>query len=667
MPNWSGGILTTQGQALQAKVDAGQTTLNFTKMKLGSGVLANGQNLQSLTDLIAPQQNVPISGISVSGNITTLTGVITNSGLATGYQVRELGVFAQDPAAGEILYSITIDSMPDFLPPEGGATAVSQEFNYHIAVSNAANVSATISTSGLVTVGMLQDHTNNKNNPHNTTALQVGALPIVGGTMTGPIILAADPTADMHVANKKFVVAAINALINAAPGAMDTLKEIADALGDDPNFATTILNQLAQKAPAGYGIGGNAKQISNTDINTVTTGGLYWLVNGNTNTPDSTNPDYWFLLVGDEQPNNSIMQTAWSTTTGKCYYRLRAGASNWSAWKQNITSDMTDVLDANTLTTPGVFKTGGSTTNMPYSSPDGRNQGNIFQLTFASGYYEQMFFSIMGGVWTRYYNKDQGTWSGWKQVVTADMTGIFAPAGYGLGTPVALLDNVDLNNYVTTGFYNASTSVLNTPINGNWWYVMIMQHHTNVADQTINGGYCVQVAYGLTDINQQTAYIRNRRDGVWTAWKQIATTDQIGKPGDILYTTTSYAPSGYLKANGAAISRSIYANLFAAIGMTFGSGDGSTTFNLPDLRGEFIRGWDDGRGVDPGRTLDSSQADETRSHTHTTAGRYMTIDGGTEYGNYGGQGGYPYRNDVNAAGGTETRPRNIALLACIRY
>lgn len=158
MPNWSGGILTTRGKNLQAKVDAGQTTLTFTKMKIGSGILPNGQSLESLTELITPKQNIPISGIAVNGNITTLTAVITNAGVTAGYQVRELGIYATDPTLGEILYSVTVDSAPDYLPPEGGAVAVSQEFNYHIAVSNAANVSATLSTSGLVTVGMLKAH-----------------------------------------------------------------------------------------------------------------------------------------------------------------------------------------------------------------------------------------------------------------------------------------------------------------------------------------------------------------------------------------------------------------------------------------------------------------------------------------------------------------------------
>jgi hypothetical protein len=64
--------------------------------------------------------------------------------------------------------------------------------------------------------------------------------------------------------------------------------------------------------------------------------------------------------------------------------------------------------------------------------------------------------------------------------------------------------------------------------------------------------------------------------------------------GSVIWYAANAAPTGYLEADGAAVSRTTYAALFTAIGTTFGAGDGSTTFNLPDLRGEFIRGWDDG-------------------------------------------------------------------------
>ena len=94
-----------------------------------------------------------------------------------------------------------------------------------------------------------------------------------------------------------------------------------------------------------------------------------------------------------------------------------------------------------------------------------------------------------------------------------------------------------------------------------------------------------------------------------------AVTDQT-PAGTVIYTARSTAPTGYVKANGAAISRSTFSVLFAAIGTQFGVGNGSTTFNVPDLRGEFIRGLSDGSAVDSGRTLGSNQVDSLASHDH---------------------------------------------------
>lgn len=62
------------------------------------------------------------------------------------------------------------------------------------------------------------------------------------------------------------------------------------------------------------------------------------------------------------------------------------------------------------------------------------------------------------------------------------------------------------------------------------------------------------------------------------------------------------APAGWLLCDGSAISRTTYANLYSAIGVVWGSGDGSSTFHLPDLRGRFIRGRDGGAARDPDRT-----------------------------------------------------------------
>ncbi|WP_461209913.1 phage tail protein [Desulfocurvus sp. DL9XJH121] len=127
-------------------------------------------------------------------------------------------------------------------------------------------------------------------------------------------------------------------------------------------------------------------------------------------------------------------------------------------------------------------------------------------------------------------------------------------------------------------------------------------------------------------------------------------------------------PEGWLECDGAAVSRTTYADLFAAIGEIHGSGDGSTTFNLPDQRGQFVRGWDNGAGVDSGRALGSSQSDQNLSHAHTCT----NVSAGTIIGNqYGGTPGY-YTVSVSSgatgsSGGTEARPKNVALMAIIKY
>lgn len=84
-----------------------------------------------------------------------------------------------------------------------------------------------------------------------------------------------------------------------------------------------------------------------------------------------------------------------------------------------------------------------------------------------------------------------------------------------------------------------------------------------------------------------------------------------GMTGTVLPFAGSSAPTGWLLCDGSAVSRSSYPNLFAKIGTTYGAGDGTTTFNLPDTRGEFIRGLDAGRGIDAGRVLGSAQLAST--------------------------------------------------------
>lgn len=139
-------------------------------------------------------------------------------------------------------------------------------------------------------------------------------------------------------------------------------------------------------------------------------------------------------------------------------------------------------------------------------------------------------------------------------------------------------------------------------------------------------------------------------------------------PGTVQFYAANTAPAGWVKANGAALSRTTYAALFAAVGTTFGVGDGSTTFNIPDMRGEFPRGWDDGRGIDSGRAFGNAQAADFASHNHGSLmdGNFTanTTTQGAIVQTIIGLKSLPVTSN---AGGTETRPRNISLLAIIKF
>lgn len=131
--------------------------------------------------------------------------------------------------------------------------------------------------------------------------------------------------------------------------------------------------------------------------------------------------------------------------------------------------------------------------------------------------------------------------------------------------------------------------------------------------------------------------------------------------GMVLPIGTITVPSGYLPCDGAAVSRTTYAGLFAVIGTTFGIGDGVTTFNVPDIRGEFLRGLDQGRGVDAARAIGSAQADALKAHTHTyklwSPGGGGYTDGMTNDGSVDSR----PNTETASTGDAETRPRNIAL------
>lgn len=156
MAEWSNATMTDVGANLQAKVNAGKTKLTFTKIKVGSGV--NSTNPLALTDVISSKWETTNFVVKLEGKIVSVDTVITNTGIHEAFRMSEIGLFAQDPDKGEVLYAYLTDHEPDRMPAEGGSVVVSQELTIGMVFSNTGNVSLTVNMGALVTHEQLERH-----------------------------------------------------------------------------------------------------------------------------------------------------------------------------------------------------------------------------------------------------------------------------------------------------------------------------------------------------------------------------------------------------------------------------------------------------------------------------------------------------------------------------
>lgn len=160
----------------------------------------------------------------------------------------------------------------------------------------------------------------------------------------------------------------------------------------------------------------------------------------------------------------------------------------------------------------------------------------------------------------------------------------------------------------------------------------------------------------------------------------ITTDSRLVPAGAVMPFAMNSAPSGWLQANGDLVSRSTYSALFSAIGTTYGSGDGSTTFNLPDLRGYFIRGSGTNSDGTASGSFATRQSDDVKPHNHPVSWAFgncvlnvQETQGGRSTGSattvtdINVSTGFPSASiAIQTNLGTETRPKNIAMMYCIK-
>ena len=173
MAEWSNATMTDIGADLQAKVNAGKTKLTFTKIKVGSGF--NATNPLALTDVISSKWETTNFVVKQEGKIVSVDTFITNNGIKEAFRMSEIGLFANDPDKGEILYAYLTDPEPDRMPAEGGAVVVSQELTIGMMFSNTGNVSLTVNMGALVNQEQLKEH-NSSTSSHSPITDQIKAI-----------------------------------------------------------------------------------------------------------------------------------------------------------------------------------------------------------------------------------------------------------------------------------------------------------------------------------------------------------------------------------------------------------------------------------------------------------------------------------------------------------
>jgi microcystin-dependent protein len=237
---------------------------------------------------------------------------------------------------------------------------------------------------------------------------------------------------------------------------------------------------------------------------------------------------------------------------------------------------------------------------------------------------------------------------------------------------------------------NGATTIQPTGVTGNGRWIRQPQSTGSIPANSVTLGQIQQIGAGTVLANTGTA------TGNVSA-VPIADIVTTAPTGSIIAWTTQAAPSGWLICDGSAVSRTTYAALNAvaaslSYGDPYGAGDGSTTFNLPDTRGYFLRGWDSSGVIDPGRTFGSTQESALEKHVHTTdtPSVYVGVqtnpfgsstvsvtrtgfttagtgsndlgltNDGTTYSSYN-------PNPGGQVSGNETRPINLALTMIIKF
>jgi len=146
-------IITNKGQSLMAKLIAGKANVTFTKVA-ASATTYNDSQIPALTALSNIKQQVAVSKVTRINSVAVqVDAAMENSALTTGYYMNSIGLYANDPDDGEILYAVAGANVGAYMPPYNGITVSGAYLKLVTTVSNASNVSMTVDPAAVATVG----------------------------------------------------------------------------------------------------------------------------------------------------------------------------------------------------------------------------------------------------------------------------------------------------------------------------------------------------------------------------------------------------------------------------------------------------------------------------------------------------------------------------------
>lgn len=336
MNTWSNTVLTDKGLALMAKLTQGNT-LNITKAMTGAGFVTPGF-LAKQTEITDPKQSLSFRPASYPETGTcAIAVVLRNEGLATGYEATQVGLFAEDPDEGEILFFITQaaeEGNGTTIPSETEMPGYSAEWTFYFKYGQASGVNIVVDPSNSVTQAIMEAYVHTTFKEMKTDLNMAGhkitdvAEPTQGSdvatrnfveqhTLEGNLYIAIDYNNDGNIVLKPYV-------------ADDDVETLHTHLQNQNNPHGVTIAQIGA-APAGYGLGETSGKYC-TDCNTATEVGFYAL--GGTeciNYPSKiTNMQYGRMRV-ERRINYVFQEVQFSEYIAR--RQSSDGGASWSEWE----------------------------------------------------------------------------------------------------------------------------------------------------------------------------------------------------------------------------------------------------------------------------------------------------------------------------------------------